>query len=462
MIRLVSTTAFRWSAAVALWSAALSLILFAFIFWQTSALERAENDELVETQLAYIAADPARTVARIDDWLGGGGHDDRFAGYFGPEGAPLAGNITVLPRGLARNGKVQELRAPIAVAGGEPRDDLLCAALQHADGHVVVVAISREDIDRAKAVTVRALGMALIPMTILSIAGGIVLSAHARRKLVATEGAVTAVMRGNLSQRLPVGSRGDEFDRLVANVNTMLDRIEVLVDEVRSVGDAIAHDLRTPLTRLRARLERSRDEASTVEELQTAIDRGLDWLDQCLSLITAILRIGEIEHGRRRAAFGEVDLARSLVEVAEIYDPLAEEKGIVIERVIEPGLPPVTGDRELLFEAIANLVDNAVKFTPEGGQIRLSLEGRGNGLALSVEDTGVGIVPAERDRIFQRFYRAEEARHSVGSGLGLSLVAAVVTLHDFTIAVEDVPPTGCRFSIVCPASQLPPPAARRS
>ncbi len=461
MTRLLSTTAFRWSFAIALWSALLSLILFAFIFWQTTALELAENDEVIEKQLAYLAAEPVQVVSRIEGWLGGGIHSDRFAGYYAVDGHRLAGNIEALPAELPQDASVYALGPEIPVIGGEKRSDLRAAALRRADGRVVVVAISREDIDGAEAVILKALGLAMIPMTLLSVIGGMVLAARARRKLVATESAVAAVMRGDLRQRLPVGAGRDEFDRLTADVNGMLDRIEVLVDEVRSVGDAIAHDLRTPLTRLRTRLERSRDEARTVEELRCAIDRGLGWLDQCLTLITAILRIGEIEHGRRRAAFGLVDLARSLVEVAEVYGPLADEKRVRIERAIEPGLPPVMGDRELLFEAIANLVDNAVKFTPEDGRVRLFLHLQGEDLVLRVEDTGPGIPPSERARVFQRFYRAEPARQSVGNGLGLSLVAAIVTLHDFSVAVTDAVPIGCRFTMICPSFVPSRPAGAR-
>ena len=448
MISLVRTTSFRWSLAIALWSTVVSLVLFAFVYWRTAALELEENDAAVLEQLAYAAAEPDRTASRIESWVGVN-RSERFAGYFAADGSRLAGNLGVLPAALARDGTVHTPGLPIPVAGGPPREDLRLAAFKQADGRVVVVAISSEDVERAKTTMLRALGLALGPMAALSVIGGIVLAARARRKLVATEGAVAAVMRGDLGRRLPVGTRRDEFDRLAANVNAMLDRIEVLVDEVRSVGDAIAHDLRTPLTRLRTRLERSRSEARSVAELQQAIDRGLAWLDQCLTMITAILRIGEIEHGRRRAGFAEVDLARTVAEVAEVYEPLADEKRVRIEWAVEAGLPRIVGDRDLLFEAAANLVDNAVKFTPAGGTIRLSLSRRDEAVVLSVEDSGPGIPEAERDRIFRRFYRAEPARRSLGNGLGLSLVAAVVKLHDFDISVGDASPQGSRFTIVC-------------
>ncbi len=144
----------------------------------------------------------------------------------------------------------------------------------------------------------------------------------------------------------------------------MLDEIERLLKEVRSVGDAVAHDLRTPLTRLRARLERSREQAGTVEEFRDAIDQGLAWIDQTLAMVTAVLRIGEIEHGRRSAGFAAVDLATLVREAAELFEPLAEDGGVSLSVAVAPGLPSVRGDRDLLFEAVANLVDNAVKFTP--------------------------------------------------------------------------------------------------
>ncbi len=251
-------------------------------------------------------------------------------------------------------------------------------------------------------------------------------------------------MRGDLRQRLPVDGRGDEFDRLAGNVNRMLDKIEHLMGEMRSVGDAVAHDLRTPLTRLRARLERSRDHAATVDEFREAVGQGLAWIDQTLAMVTAVLRIGEMEDERRRAAFGTLDLKDLAEEAVDLFEPLAEERGIRLQARIAP-VPAIHADRDLCAEALSNLIDNALKFTPEGGTVQVVVARRDGMCLLAVEDTGPGIPAAERERVFRRFYRAEAARATPGNGLGLGLVAAIAKLHGATIAVTEAPGGGCRL-----------------
>uniref|UniRef100_UPI00258C8D2F sensor histidine kinase n=1 Tax=uncultured Methylobacterium sp. TaxID=157278 RepID=UPI00258C8D2F len=289
------------------------------------------------------------------------------------------------------------------------------------------------------------------PTLVLSGLGGLVLAGRARRRLATTEVAVAEVMRGDLGRRLPVGRANDEFDRLAGTVNRMLDEIEHLVHEVQSVGDAVAHDLRTPLTRLRARLERSREQATSVAELHAAIDQGLAWIDQTLAMVTAVLRIGEIEHGRRRAGFAPVDLGEVVREAAEFFEPVAEDKDVALALAVDSGLPPVEGDRDLLFEAVSNLIDNAVKFTPASGTVRVAYAASEAGRAVVVSDTGPGIPEAERAQVFRRFYRAEPARHTPGHGLGLGLVAAIARMHGFSVAADVAPGGGARFTLLCPA-----------
>ncbi|SFH15158.1 sensor histidine kinase [Methylobacterium gossipiicola] len=218
---------------------------------------------------------------------------------------------------------------------------------------------------------------------------------------------------------------------------------------MRGVGDAVAHDLRTPLTRLRLRLERGREQARDIEELREAVDQGLVWIDQTLEMVTAVLRIGEIEHGRRCAAFGPVDLGLVVSEAVEFFEPLAEEKGIGLERALDGDVPPIEGDRSLVFEAVSNLLDNAIKFTPAGGRVTVGLARRDGAAVMSVEDTGPGIAAGERDRIFKRFYRVERARQTPGNGLGLGLVAAIAKLHGFSLVVGDGRAGGCRFEMGC-------------
>ena len=213
------------------------------------------------------------------------------------------------------------------------------------------------------------------------------------------------------------------------------------------VGDNIAHDLRTPLTRVRIRLERGREHAATLEELRAVTEQAIAGLDQSLTTITALLRITEIEHSRRREGFSDVHLAPLIREAGDLYDPIAENKGVTL-RVEALDGAAVRGDRDLLFEAVANLVDNAVKFTPEGGSVNLTLLHQQGGTVIRVSDTGPGIPEIEREAVTQRFYRSDQSRNIKGLGLGLSMVAAIIKLHGFRFTISPGP--GCTAEIACP------------
>jgi PAS domain S-box-containing protein len=223
--------------------------------------------------------------------------------------------------------------------------------------------------------------------------------------------------------------------------------LEEALQEAKVVGDNIAHDLRTPLTRVRLRLERGREHAATLEELRAVTDQAIAGLDQSLTTITALLRITEIEHSRQREGFSEVQLAPLIHEAGDLYDPIAENKGVAL-RVEAPDAAIVHGDRDLLFEAVANLVDNAVKFTPEGGRVELVLLHQNGETVIRVSDTGPGISEAEREAVTQRFYRSDKSRNTKGLGLGLSMVAAIIKLHSFRFSISAGP--GCTVEIACP------------
>ena len=222
-------------------------------------------------------------------------------------------------------------------------------------------------------------------------------------------------MAGDLRERLPTRKSNDPFDQLAASVNLMLGEIEALVHEIAGVGNDIAHDLRTPLTRVRARLERGRERAKTLEELRTVADQSIAGLDQSLAVVTALLRIAEIEHSRRLEGFSQVQLAPLLREVGDLYEPIAEDKHVALQ-VETADAATVHGDRDLLFEAVANLVDNAVKFTPPGrtrGTVLLRRDGES---VIQVNDTGPGIPEAEREAVIKRFYRSDKSRCTEGLG----------------------------------------------
>jgi PAS domain S-box-containing protein len=223
--------------------------------------------------------------------------------------------------------------------------------------------------------------------------------------------------------------------------------LEEALQEAKVVGDNIAHDLRTPLTRVRLRLERGREHAATLQELRAIADQAIAGLDQSLTTITALLRITEIEHSRRREGFSEVRLAPLIREAGDLYDPIAENKGVTL-RVEALDEAAVRGDRDLLFEAVANLLDNAVKFTPEGGRVELALLHQDGETVIRVSDNGPGIPEIEREAVTQRFYRSDKSRNIIGLGLGLSMVAAIIKLHGFRLKISAGP--GCTAEIACP------------
>lgn len=449
MTDILRSTAFRWALGIAVWSVLFALAIFAFVYWQTAGLLREELAETLRLEIRAVVADPGAALGRVDTWVAVDPHAEHYGGLFGPDGVRRAGNVTSLPTGLPPDGDAYRVDATVEISQQTIRDKIWAASLALPDGSIAVIGHDSDELDRVQDMTMRALGLGLAPTVALSVAGGLFLAGRARRRLAATEEAMDRVMRGDLRQRLPVGTRGDEFDRLAGHVNRMLDKIEGLMGDIRSVGDAVAHDLRTPLTRLRARLERSREQAATVEEFREAVGQGLAWIDQTLAMVTAVLRIGEMEDERRRAAFGRLALGDLIAEVVELFEPLAEERGLRLTAFAE-GAPAIQGDRDLCVEALANLVDNALKFTPAGGQVRVLASSRAGAGILAVEDSGPGIPPDERGRVFQRFYRAEAARLAPGNGLGLGLVEAIAKLHGAAVRVGDAPEGGCRVEVVFP------------
>ncbi|MGY2046887.1 ATP-binding protein [Methylobacterium sp. JK268] len=439
----------RWTLGIAAWSMMLALLIFAFVYWQTARVMEADLAEHLGHELRFAASDPAQVAARIETWIHEDLHNVHFAGLFASDGGRQGGNLERMPVGIPPDGSVRRIGTQVVLAGRRLHEELWAAALALPDGRRLVIAHDTDEIDRLAQTVTRALGLALVPALVLSVAGGAVLAGRGRRRVATTEAAIERLRRGDLSQRLPVGEADDEFDRLARKVNALLDEIERLVEEVRGVGDAVAHDLRTPLTRLRARLEVSRDQARSVEEFREAVDQGLGWIDQTLAMVSAVLRIGEIEHGRRREGFADVDLTRVVGEAVEFIEPAAEDKGVAVR--VEAGTACIVrGDRDLLFEALLNLLDNAVKFTPPGGLVAVGLARRDGGTMIAVEDSGPGIPPGERDRVFRRFYRMKASGPAPGNGLGLALVAAVADLHGFPLRLDGSALGGCRVELRCP------------
>lgn len=270
-------------------------------------------------------------------------------------------------------------------------------------------------------------------------AGAALVGRRAADRVEAINAAIDRIAEGAFSDRMPLAGTDDELDRLAGKLNRMLDEIARLMRELREVTDNVAHDLRTPLARLRARLELAASEPGLPAGHQALLDQTMAEIDRLLEIFGAILAIAAVEAGGARRDFAPVDLTALVHEVADLYGPVAEAAGLDLG-VEKVGRPVVAGSRQLLAQALSNLVDNAVKYTPAGGRIRITARESQNGCDLVVSDTGPGIPPDQHDRVLERFVRLESHRGTAGHGLGLSLVAAVVRLHGATLSLEDAMP----------------------
>jgi signal transduction histidine kinase len=274
---------------------------------------------------------------------------------------------------------------------------------------------------------------------LLAIGGGVLLGRNFVRRIDTIGRTSRAIMEGDLSARIPVRGNNDEIDQLVVGLNAMLDRIQQLLDGLRQVSSDIAHDLRTPLGRLRQRLEDAREHAATTAEYQTATEAAIVEADSLLDIFSALLRIAQIEAGAQKAAFSPVDLSGLMRSIAEAYEPAAEDSRHTLAVHVADGVT-ITGDRQLLAQLFSNLVENALTHTPDGSTVRLALRTTAGGFEAEVADNGPGIPEVERDKVFDRFYRLDRSRTTKGSGLGLALVKAIAALHGLSLHLEDRKP----------------------
>jgi signal transduction histidine kinase len=447
------STTLRWTFLVAGIFAAFIIALLGFVYLKTKDDLTMRSDRLVAAQMGFFTdLSPERRLAAINELLKQDPGRVRLAGLFGSNGRRIAGNLEHLPPDLKTGNAVQSVVVDRVGESGREKQAVRLLGRSLPNGDVLVIGRNVDEIEEIARVVGRALALGVIPAVLLCLAVGVALSARARKRIVEVNDRVQRIVAGNLHERLPHGNTDDPFSKLATIVNGMLEEMETLIHSLAGIGNDIAHDLRTPLTRARLTLERGRSSATTLEQLQIVADKTIEGLDQSLSIITAILRLAEIEKGQRSAGFGKVALADLVREVSDMYEPIAEDKGIAL-LVHSPHELSVHGDRDLLIEAVANLVDNAVKFTPAGGQVEIGLI-RGNGENIvRVKDTGSGITEHERDAVLRRFYRSDKTRHTSGLGLGLNLVAAIVKLHGFRFRI--VPGSGCVVEIGFPYGPTP-------
>jgi signal transduction histidine kinase len=431
-------------------------MLFGAIYWQTRSFELRRIAAFVVSEADAVSQGSpeeikwtvqTRFVQENQDKY----HNMMFSALFAADGHLISGNIDHIPADLPHDSQAHNI-VLVKQENHLTRQRVIAVARPLPNGEVLVFARGVRVLNALEDIVAGALLLGAIPAIGPALAAGLWLSRQAQLRVKAFNQSIERIMQGNVHERLPVQGGEDDFDQLADSVNRMLAEIERLLAEVQGVSDNIAHDLRTPLARVRTLLERGRDKARTAADLAKITDRAIAGLDQAQAIITALLRIGEIEGGQRRAAFCRVDLNEIAAAASDLYGPIAEEKQLQFVLQAD-ATSQVDGDRDLLIEAVANLLDNAIKFAPPGGTVQLMVTDQARGPVIRVTDSGPGIPPDERAAVMKRFYRIDKSRHIQGNGLGLSIVLAIVKLHDFDIVVRDAYPTdarpGCMFEVGC-------------
>ena len=438
--RALRSASLRLAIVHALLFAISAAIFLCFIWWATIGLLERQVEAAIRADAQALSEHwqegglPALALI-IQDRLEQNVDDDAIYLMVDQSSARIAGNLRAWPADVTRADAWYEL--PIARAGSKGIAEVHAFTLP--GGFRLLVG---RDV-RARLVLKHLLAdtllWALLMVAVLGTSGGFLLRGLFRRMVRDIARTTTAIAAGDLTRRVPRSGSGDEFDRVAQTINAMLDRIARLMDGVKQVSNAIAHDLRTPITRARTRLEDAALHACGTEELRAAVERAVIDLDDITAVFEALLRISEIEAGSRRSAFAEIDLAPLLADLAELYAAVAEERGLRLELEV-PERVLLWGDRSLIQQAVANLLDNAIKFSNPSGTVTLRAVVAGRQVRLEVSDQGIGMAQADRLRASERFFRAEAARNTPGSGLGLSLVQAVAHLHGGGLSLENAEP----------------------
>lgn len=410
---------------------------------------RSHVDEFVASELEMLQAD--YVVDGFDGVLGlvqSRDASDRSNHwlylYFAADGSRLAGDDDPWPDATP------DTDGFLTLPARQHRGVVRARVAHFPDGSRILVGLNDYEVGEMRSALARSMGLGLGAMLLLAIGGGILVTLAMLRQIEAINRVTRDIMAGDLRQRVPITASNDEFDMLGRNINAMLDRISTLMDAIRGVTDNIAHDLRLPLSRLRGRLEASLADRNQPAQLESAIEQSIDDVDSILTTFGALLRIANVESGRPRESFTHVDLTAIVHDAEQLFEPMASAEHKTLRLDADVGVQ-IRGSRDLLFQALANLVDNAIKYTRAGGNILITLRRRDAHIELCVADDGPGIPEDQRDKVFQRLYRADPSRSSAGNGLGLSLVRAVVLLHDGYCQIVDNAP-GARVILSLPVA----------
>jgi signal transduction histidine kinase len=442
MLEFFRSSAVRVALAFVLVTTAATMAVFVLVYFQIRDANEARNRLIIETEAAKSYNRPVDELkAAIELRLTQDIRRIDFAALFDSNRKFMFGNIEKLPDmpvdGIAHyfDGVLRDdgtLEPAIFVARIRP------------DGNIILLGRSLLETFAYRRIVQRALAGGLIPMLLLALGTGAYFARRSSRRLTAIHDATAQIMKGDTHLRLPVGSGRDPIDKISRDVNLMLDEIVRLLVQLKGVGDNIAHDLRSPLAVVHAQLERGLE--SSDEQLRVVAKQALAHIDRAMLTVAALLRLADVEYSPKSRNFQSIDLSSICTELFEFFEPLATSKSV--RMTLETQSPvQILGDSDLMREAVSNLIGNAIKFTPENGAVSISVSREAGRPIVRVRDTGIGVEPAERDKIFQRFYRTSSGHRVPGSGLGLSITAAIASLHEFELRFDDNNP-GAVFELV--------------
>ncbi len=442
-IRLLDTTAFRLTLVYLGLFGLSALALLGYLYFATAGFMTQQTEETIQAEIGGLAEqDRTQGLPRLRQVIEqrSAAQPHRASIYLLTDqvGRWVAGNIDRWPE--TTPGAEGWLTFPVAVQPDGLRTENRRAVAQSfrlRGGYRLLVGREVEERLQLQTRIKHALSWGLGLTLLLGLVGGLLMSRGMLHRVDGINRTTERIMAGDLSQRIALkGARGDEFDQLATNLNAMLEQIERLLIGMRQVTDNIAHDLRTPLNRMRSRIEVALLGDPDSDALQPVLEQTLSDAEAMIGTFNALLDIARAEAGSERAAFGEVDLKEIVSDIVELYQPLAEDKGQMIETTLTAG-QNIQANRHLLSQTLANLLDNAIKYTPEGAAIAVTLE---EGPVITIADRGPGIPTDDRERVLERFVRLDKTRTTPGSGLGLSLVNAVARLHDAELTLEDNAP----------------------
>jgi signal transduction histidine kinase len=446
--KVVRTTAFKLSAIYIAVFSVFSVAFVVYISWNANALLGQQLRDTIAAEVRGLT-DQGRTggLLAIVEVIEQRSHQPGASLYLVTDlsGRVLAGNVSQVPADLLNRSGMDPVTVPYERYAGDGAKHLaMVQVVRLPGGFRMLVGRDVGEREQFRVIIGQALAWALALMIGLALVSWFFVSRRVLKRIDSLSATSRRIMEGDLSGRLEVTGTGDEFDRLADSLNAMLERIELLLHGLKDVSDNIAHDLKTPLTRMRNRVEEALASPGDDAKHRAALEATIEESDQLIKTFNALLMIARIEAGSPDGAMTEVDASEIVRDVAELYEPVAEEKGIALA-IDAPAPIRLKASRELLGQALANLIDNAIKYAaaPDNDcprRVTVSTAREGEMLVLRVADNGPGIAEAERNRVLQRFVRLEASRSLPGSGLGLSLVAAVARLHHGTIELGDGKP----------------------